>query len=78
MVKSEKHIKEEKYMFTLTEEQKKKIEDSYNYYSKMYEKMEEPVDKNFYLGKSSGMDEVLSCLGYKTKIKWCVVREEEE
>ena len=65
-------------MFTLTEEQKKKIEDSYNYYSKMYEKMEEPVDKNFYLGKSSGIDEVLSCLGYKTKMKYGLVKKEEE
>ena len=63
----------------LTEEQKKEIEDSYNYYWELYlEKQEEDADKKFYLGKLSGMDEVLSCLGYKTKIKWCVVREEEE
>ena len=65
-------------MFELTEEQKRKIEESYNYYSKMYEKMEEPADKNFYLGKSSGMDEVLSCLGYQTKLQYSVVRKEEE
>ena len=65
-------------MFELTEEQKKKIGDLYNHYCDMYEKVEEQVDKNFYLGKSSCMEEVLSCLGYKTKLKWCVVKEEEE
>ncbi len=65
-------------MFELTEEQKKKIEEVYNYYCKMYAKVEEPVDKKFYLGKSSGMDEVLSCLGYQTKLQYSVVRKEEE
>ena len=77
MVKSEKHIKEEKYM--LTEEQKKEIEDSYNYYWELYlEKKEEDADKKLYLGKLSGMDEVLSCLGYKTKMKYGLVKKEEE
>ena len=65
-------------MFELTEEQKRKIEESYNYYSELYSKKEDPNDKKFYLGKCSGMEEVLSCLGYKTKLKWCVVKEEEE
>ena len=78
MVKSEKHIKEEKYMFELTEEQKKKIEESYNYYSELYSKKEDPNDKKFYLGKCSGMEEVLSCLGYQTRLKYSVVRKEEE
>ena len=77
MVKLEKHIKEEKYM--LTEEQKKEIEDSYNYYWELYlEKKEEDADKKLYLGKLSGMDEVLSCLGYKTKMKYGLVKKEEE
>ena len=79
MVKLEKHIKEEKYMFTLTEEQKKKIEDSYNYYWELYLKQqEEDADKKLYLGKLSGMDEMLSCLGYKTKMKYVLVKKEEE
>ena len=44
MVKLEKHIKEERYM--LTEEQKKEIEDSYNYYWELYLKQqEEDADK---------------------------------
>ena len=77
MAKSEKHIKEEKYM--LTEEQKKEIEDLYNYYWELYlEKKEEDADKKLYLGKLSGMDEVLSCLGYKTKMKYGLVKKEEE
>ena len=78
MVKLEKHIKEERYMFTLTEEQKKEIEDLYNYYWKLYleKQEEEDADKKFYLGKLSGMDEVLSCLGYKTKMKYGVVTKE--
>lgn len=66
----------------LTEEQKKEIEDSYNYYWELYlekqEKEEEDADKKFYLGKLSGMDEVLSCLGYKTKTKYGLVKKEEE
>ena len=80
MVKLEKHIKEERYMFTLTEEQKKEIEDLYNYYWKLYleKQEEEDADKKFYLGKLSGMDEVLSCLGYKTKMKYGLVKKEEE
>ena len=66
-------------MFTLTEEQKKEIEDSYNCYWELYlEKQEEDADKKFYLGKLSGMDEVLSCLGYKTKMKYGLVKKEEE
>ena len=78
MVKLEKHIKEEKYM--LTEEQKKEIEDLYNYYWELYleKKEEEDADKKLYLGKLSGMDEVLSCLGYKTKMKYGLVKKEEE
>ena len=77
MVKSEKHIKEGKYM--LTEEQKKEIEDLYNYYWELYlEKKEEDADKKLYLGKLSGMDDVLSCLGYKTKMKYGLVKKEEE
>ena len=72
-----KHIKEEKYMFT--EEQKKEIEELYNYYWELYlEKKEEDADKKLYLGKLSGMDDVLSCLGYKTTSKYCVVLKEEE
>ena len=77
MVKLEKHIKEERYM--LTEEQKKEIEESYNYYWELYLKQqEEDVDKKLYLGKLSGMEEVLSCLGYKTKMKYGLVKKEEE
>ena len=64
----------------LTEEQKKEIEDLYNYYWKLYleKQEEEDADKKFYLGKLSGMDEVLSCLGYKTKMKYGLVKKEEE
>lgn len=63
----------------LTEEQKKKIEESYNYYWELYLKQqEEDADKKLYLGKLSGMDEMLSCLGYKTKMKYCLVLKEEE
>ena len=76
MVKLEKHIKEEKYMFT--EEQKRKIEESYNYYWELYLEQKEDADKKLYLGKLSGMDEVLSCLGYKTKMKYGLVKKEEE
>ena len=67
-------------MFELTEEQKKEIEDSYNYYWELYleKQEEEDADKKLYLGKLSGMDEVLSCLGYKTKMKYGVVLKEEE
>ena len=66
-------------MFTLTDEIKKQIEDSYNYYWELYLKQqEEDADKKLYLGKLSGMDEVLSCLGYKTKMKYGVVLKEEE
>ena len=39
---------------------------------------EEDADKKLYLGKLSGMDEVLSCLGYKTKMKYGLVKKEEE
>ena len=64
----------------LTEEQKKEIEDSYNYYWELYleKQEEEDADKKFYLGKLSGMDEVLYCLGYKTKTKYGLVKKEEE
>lgn len=65
-------------MFELTEEQKRKIEESYNYYWELYLEQEEDADKKLYLGKLSGMDEVLSCLGYKTKMKYCLVKKEEE
>ena len=65
-------------MFELTGEIREKIENVYNYYSKMYSKMEDPNDRNFYLGKCSGMDEVLSCLGYKTEMKYGLVKKEEE
>ena len=78
MVKLEKHIKEEKYMFELTEEQKRQIEESYNYYWELYLEQKEDADKKLYLGKLSGMDEVLSCLGYKTKMKYGIVTKEEE
>ena len=73
-----KHIKEEKYMFT--EEQKKEIEELYNYYWELYleKKEEEDADKKLYIGKLSGMDDVLSCLGYKTKMKYGLVKKEEE
>ena len=64
----------------MTEEQKKEIEDLYNYYWELYleKKEEEDADKKLYLGKLSGMDEVLSCLGYKTKMKYGLVLKEEE
>ena len=63
----------------MTEEQKKEIEDLYNYYWELYLKQkEEDVDKKLYLGKLSGMDDVLSCLGYKTKMKYGIVTKEEE
>ena len=64
----------------LTEEQKKEIEDLYNYYWELYleKKEEEDADKKLYLGKLSGMEEVLSCLGYKTKMKYGLVKKEEE
>ena len=65
-------------MFELTEEQKRKIEESYNYYWELYLEQKEDADKKLYLGKLSGMDEVLSCLGYKTKMKYGVVKKEEE
>ena len=65
-------------MFELTEEQKRKIEDSYNYYWELYLEQKEDADKKLYLGKLSGMDEVLSCLGYKTKMKYGLVKKEEE
>ena len=65
-------------MFTLTEEIKKQIEDDYNYYWELYLEQKEDADKKLYLGKLSGMDEVLSCLGYKTKMKYCLVKKEEE
>ena len=64
----------------LTEEQKKEIENLYNYYWELYleKKEEEDADKKLYLGKLSGMDDVLSCLGYKTKMKYGLVKKEEE
>lgn len=66
-------------MFELTEEIKKKIEDDYNYYWELYLKQqEEDADKKLYLGKLSGMDDILSCLGYKTKMKYGLVKKEEE
>ena len=66
-------------MLVLTGEIREEIEKSYNYYSEMYSKMiDDPNDRNFYLGKLSGMDEVLSCLGYKAKMKYGLVTKEEE
>ena len=66
-------------MFELTEEIKKQIEDDYNYYWELYLKQqEEDTDKKLYLGKLSGMDDILSCLGYKTKMKYGLVKKEEE
>ena len=63
-----------------TEEQKKEVEELYNYYWELYleKKEEEDADKKLYLGKLSGMDDVLSCLGYKTKMKYGLVKKEEE
>ena len=62
----------------LTEEQKKEIEDLYNYYWELYAKQKEgDDDKNLYLGKCYGIELVLSCLGYKTKMKYGVVLKEE-
>lgn len=78
MVKLEKHIKEEKYMFTLTEEIKKQIEDLYNYYNELYSQKEDEADKNYCLGKCAGINDVLYIMGYKTKIKYGVVEKEEE
>ena len=46
MVKLEKHIKEEKYMFTLTEKIKKKIEHDYNYNTESNSKQQEATDDN--------------------------------
>ena len=65
-------------MFELTEEIKKKIEDDYNYYSEMNTKSEEPTDKSYYLGKWSAIADVLSYLGYTTKLRYSVVKKEEE
>ena len=65
-------------MFTLTEEIKKQIEDDYNYYWELYLEQKEDADKKLYLGKLSGMDDMLSCLGYKTKMKYGLVKKEEE
>lgn len=65
-------------MFELTEEQKRKIEESYNYYWELYLEQKEDADKKLYLGKLSGMDDMLSCLGYKTKMKYGLVKKEEE
>ena len=62
----------------LTEEQKKEIEDLYNYYWELYLKQETEEDKNLYLGKCFGMEVVLSCLGYKTKTRYGLVLKEEE
>ena len=63
----------------MTEEQKKEIEDLYNYYWELYLKQqEEDTDKRLYLGKLSGMEDVLSCMGYKTKMKYGLVKKEEE
>ena len=62
----------------LTEEKKKEIENLYNYYWELYLEQKEDDDKKLYLGKLSGMDEVLSCLGYKTKMKYGIVTKEEE
>ena len=78
MVKLEKHIKEERYMFTLTEEQKKKIEELYNYYWELYLEQETEECKSLYLGKCFGMESALSYLGYKFKSKYCVIPKEEE
>lgn len=61
-----------------TEEQKKEIENLYNYYWELYLEQKEEKDKSLYLGKCFGMEAVLSCLGYKTKSKYCVVLKEEE
>ena len=76
MVKLEKHIKEERYM--LTEEQKKKIEESYNYYWKLYLEQETEESKNLYLGKCFGIESALYYLGYKFESKYCVIPKEEE
>ena len=65
-------------MLVLTGEIREKIENAYNYYLELYAKQEEPNDKNFYLGKCSGIEEVLSIMGYKTKIKYGVVLKEDE
>ena len=62
----------------LTEEQKKEIENLYNYYWKLYLEQKEEEDKNLYLEKCFGMEAVLSCLGYKTKMKYGLVKKEEE
>ena len=65
-------------MFTLTEEQKKKIEESYNYYWELYLEQKTEEDKNLYLGKCFGIESVLYHLGYKVKSKYCVIPKEEE
>ena len=64
--KSEKHIKEEKYM--LTEEQKRKIENLYNDYYEMAYNTETREDmKSFFMGKYLGIEEVLRYLGCSFK-----------
>lgn len=65
-------------MVTLTEEIKEQIEHDYNYYRELFEKKVEPNDKYYCLGNCSGIDKVLSCLGYETKKKYEVVKKEEE
>ena len=62
----------------LTEEQKKKIEELYNYYWKLYLEQETEEYKNLYLGKCFGIESVLSYLGYKFESKYCVIPKEEE
>lgn len=62
----------------LTEEQKKEIEELYNFYNELYKEKEDPVDQKYYIGKCSGIEDVMSRLGYKTKIMWGFVSKEEE
>ena len=62
----------------LTEEEKKKIEELYNYSGKLCLEQETEVYKNLYLWKCFGIESVLSYLGYKFESKYCVIPKEEE
>ena len=65
-------------MLVLTGEIREQIENAYNYYHELYAKQENKADQMYYAGKCSGIEEILSIMGYKTKIKYGVVTKEEE
>ena len=65
-------------MFELTEEIREQIENAYNYYHELYARQEDEFDQTYYAGKCSGIEEILSIMGYKTKMGYGVVTKEEE